>query len=289
MPQAFCFRIAKLAGAILYRVSPGKKNALHKGFLFLFGSGYSRESVKITFINFALNAIDVFFYPSLTKAKTAGMVEYVGMDHIDNALKKGKGVILLHGHFGNEEFLMPAIGFAVNRRVNQLASRWEPSLNDSLANRFPNKVRSYAFKMRIKYRESLPIRFIYIDKGIRGAYEALRNNEILLLAADGREGLSWTEVNLLGRTALYSEGPMRIAMKTDAVVLPVFIVRKKDCSHRVIVEEPLALDRSGDKERDIRANTQKFIDRFLPYVNRYPCHFMKLFWLDMKYFKEFGA
>jgi hypothetical protein len=40
--------------------------------------------------------------------------------------------------------------------------------------------------MRIGYREALPINFIYIDKGVRAAYSALRNNEILLLAGDGR-------------------------------------------------------------------------------------------------------
>jgi len=289
LPRSFSYRIARSIGRMMCRISGRKRSLLQQGLVFLFGSGYPRESVQRTFVNYALNSIDVFYYPSLTRMKTAEMVEYRGIEHISNALKKGKGAILLHGHFGNEEFLMPAIAFAVDCPVNQLASRWEPSQDDSLFLRLPNKVRRYAFKMRIGYRESLPIRFLYIDKGVKGAYTALKNNELLLLAADGREGSNWIQVNFMDRTALYSDGPMRIAMKTGASVLPVFIVRKKDGIHQVIVEEPLALDATGDKERDLRINTQKFVDRLCSYVTRYPCHYMKLFWQDLHYFKEFNG
>ncbi len=289
LPLGTSYRMARLAGRVLCRI-PGRKRAMvEKGLVFLFGAGYPRDSVRNTFVQYAMNAIDVFLFPSLTREKTAEMVEYLGMEHIEEARKAGKGVILLHAHFGNEEFLMPAIGFAADCRVNQLASRWEPALDDSPANRLPNLARRYAFRMRIRYRETLPVRFIYIDRGVKGAYSALRNNEILLLAADGREGSNWVEVNFLGRTAIYSEGPMRIALKTGAAVLPVFITRNGDGRHRVTVEEPIALQRSGDGELDVRENTQKFVDRLCAHVTRRPCHYMKLFWRDMKYFKEFGA
>jgi lauroyl/myristoyl acyltransferase len=288
VPHAVSHRLARFTGTLLYWTSGRKKHRLRQGLQFLFGDTYPRDAVRRTFINYALNSVEVFYYPSLTREKTAPLVEYEGMEHITDALTRGKGVILLHGHFGNEEFLMPAVAFTVRTRVNQLASRWEAPLRGSWIYRLPNAVRHYAFTMRIRYRESLPINFIYIDKGVRAAYSALRNNEILLLAGDGREGTSWTEADFLGRTALYSEGPMRMALKTEAAVLPVFIVRKPDNRHRLIIERPLQLERTADVQRDIQVATQRFVDLLGDYVRRYPCHYMKLFWQDMKYFKEYN-
>jgi KDO2-lipid IV(A) lauroyltransferase len=286
LPQGLSYRFARLSGALFFFFSGNKKARLAHGFRFLFGDGDFGNEIRNTFENYALNSIEVFLYPGLTKDKLASMVEYHGMDHIARARAKGKGVILLHGHFGNEEFLMPAFSFAVDCRVNQLASRWEPPVNKSVLYRFPDSVRRYAFRMRIGHREALPVNFIYIDKGIKGAYRALNNNEILLLAADGREGTSWVEVDFMGRLALYSDGPMRIAQRTKAEVLPVFLVRGPDNRHRLIVEEPLPLEWTNDNDRDLRVNTQKFADRLGAYVKKYPCHYMKLFWQDMRYFKE---
>ena len=288
VPPAVSHRLARFAGMLLYWTSGKKKRRLRQGLHFLFKDTTPRDAVRRTFINYALNSVEVFFYPTLTREKTARLVEYEGMEHITSALARGKGVILLHGHFGNEEFLMPAVAFAVHSRVNQLASRWEAPLNSSWVYRLPNAMRHYAFTMRISYREALPINFIYIDKGVRAAYSALKNNEILLLAGDGREGSSWTEAEFLGRTAQYSEGPMRMALKTGAEVLPVFLVRKPDNRHRLIIERPLQLERTADIQHDIRENTQRFVDRLGEYAKRYPCHYMKLFWHDMKYFKEFS-
>lgn len=289
MPLRFSYGAARLAGSLLALFARKKKEKLRRGFNYLFGNHDHGAQIKRTFGNYTLNSIEVFLYPDLTEQKVASMVEYSGLEKIARALEKGKGAILLHGHFGNEEFLMPAVAFATDVKVNQLASRREPRLKDSLLYRFPNAIRRYAFRMRIGYRESLPVNFIYIDKGIKGAYRALQNNEILLLAGDGREGAAWTEANFLGRTALYSEGPMRIALATGAEVLPVFLVRRPDHRHSLIVEEPLPVERTGDSDRDIQVNTRKFVDLLSAYAAQYPCHYMKLFWHDMKYFKEFSV
>jgi len=285
-PIGFSYRIAGAAGRLLYAVSKGKRERLEKGFRFLFGEGDYRDEIRKTFEIFALNSIEVFLYPTLSREKVMGMVEYEGLENIERALRKGRGAVLLHGHFGNEEFLMPAVGY-LGYRVSQMASRWEPEIKEGFLYRFPNMVRRYAFKMRIKYRESLPVNFIYVDKGIVGAYKALKSNELLLLAADGREGATEIEADFLGRKALYSQGPMRLALRTGAEVLPIYLVRLENHRHRLIIEKPLELEVTMDTKRDVKVNTQKFVSLLGEYVKSYPSHYAKLFWLDTKYFKEF--
>ncbi len=287
IPLSLSYRLAEVAGWLLYTISKKKRERLEKGFKFLFGKGDYHKEIKRTFKNYALNSIEVFLYPLLNREKVMGMVEYEGLENINQAIERGKGVILLHSHFGNEEFLMPAIGYLGGYRVSQVASRWEPARREGFFNRFPNMVRHYAFKMRIGYRETLPVNFIYIDRGLKDAYNVLKNNELLLLAADGREGTIWIEVELLGKKALYSQGPMKFALKTGATVLPVFLVRQENYKHRLIVETPLRLDVKMDIKQDIEVNMHKYVSLLGEYVKRYPCHYTKLFWLDMKYFKDF--
>jgi KDO2-lipid IV(A) lauroyltransferase len=286
IPLNVSYRLAEAAGSLFYAISWKKRKRLERGFRFLFGGrGYVRE-IKRTFKNYALNSIEVFLYPRLTREQVMGMVTYEGIDNIGQAIKKAKGVILLHGHFGNEEFLMPAVGYLGKHKVNQLASRWMPTHRKGFFYWFPNRVRQYAFKMRISYRETLPVNFIYIDRGLKDAYTVLKNGEMLLLAADGREGTSWVEVVMLGKWAWYSQGPMRIALKTDAEVLPVFLIRQRNNKHRLIIERPLHLERTGEIEQDIQINTQKFVSLLSSYIEKYPCHYAKVFWLGMEYFKE---
>ncbi|MBI4949194.1 MAG: lysophospholipid acyltransferase family protein [Deltaproteobacteria bacterium] len=281
-PRKLSYLLAGLAGSIMYHAASGKRKVLDDGFRFLFGKA-SPEIEKEAFRIYAFNSTEIFMYPSLNAGNIRALVEYRGLEHIERALKKGKGVMLFHAHFGNEEFLMPAIGH-LGLKVSQMASRHPPEERPGLLFKFPNFARRYAFRMRIGYREMLPVNFVYTDKGPRKALEALKKNELLLWAVDGREGEMSMELDFMGRKARYSEGAIRVAMKTGAEVVPVFIVRKEDHTHLLIAEEPMTMDATGDAERDAKVNTQKFISLLDRYVKKYPAQYLRVFWYADDYF-----
>jgi len=281
-----CYRLGRAAAKVMYWISPGKKRRVRQGLHFLLGEGNHKEAVRRTLVNYVQNSLEVFLYPSLSEGKLGRMVVYEGIEHLERAFEERRGVILLHGHFGNEELLMAAFGYR-DATLYQLASRQPPASLPGLRHWFPNWVRRYAFKKRLQYRESLPTDFIYIDRGLRAAFDALRRNQMLLVAADGREGSSWTEAEMLGRKVVYATGPMRIALRSNAVVLPVFLVRRDDDRHRVVIEPPMELTRTGDAKADIAVNTQRFVSLLGEYIEKYPCHYARLFWLGMDYFKDF--
>jgi KDO2-lipid IV(A) lauroyltransferase len=64
--------------------------------------------------------------------------------------------------------------------------------------------------------------------------------------------------------------PIAIALKTGAAVLPTFIIRQLDDSHRVIVEPPLDLKSTGNRAQDFLINTRMFTEIIESYVSRYP-------------------
>jgi lauroyl/myristoyl acyltransferase len=72
-------------------------------------------------------------------------------------------------------------------------------------------------------------------------------------------------------------------------VLPIFLVRKDNHKHRLIIDKSLQMDKTGCLESDIVVNTQKFVSILGDYFRKYPSQYAKLFWLDKKYFKEFES
>jgi KDO2-lipid IV(A) lauroyltransferase len=66
-------------------------------------------------------------------------------------------------------------------------------------------------------------------------------------------------VPFLGRNAFFPRGPLRVAMATEAAVLPAFIVRVREGRYRAVVEKPLAIERGGDREEGLRENLRRYV------------------------------
>ena len=281
VPLPMTYPLVKLTAQVgLYipqRKFPRMYDGLRKSFP-EFNNKDLRSVAYNTFQNYLLNASETFWYPKLNKKRMLKLVDFEGLEHIDQALKLGKGVILAHAHFGNEELLMPAIGY-MGYTAHQLASRWEPEeYKGSLAG-LVNYIRQKAFQKRIGYRESFPVNFHYVDKGIRPAVRCLQENEILLFAVDGREGTKWMKVDFLGREAAFSPGLVTIAKLTGAVILPVFIVRQPDCRHRLKVHPPIQFN-----PEDEYAVLLEFVKILEGYIRKNPEQYSKVFFLVQDFF-----
>jgi KDO2-lipid IV(A) lauroyltransferase len=56
-------------------------------------------------------------------------------------------------------------------------------------------------------------------------------------------------------------GPIDVALRTGATVIPAFCVRTEKDSVDAYLEEALEMEQTGDMERDIRTNTLRFLAR----------------------------
>jgi len=77
-------------------------------------------------------------------------------------------------------------------------------------------------------------------------------------------------VPFFGREAYFPRGPFRVAMATEATALPAFIVRVPDGRYRAIIEDPLPIDRDGDREAALRRNVERYVAILERYVRQYP-------------------
>ena len=68
--------------------------------------------------------------------------------------------------------------------------------------------------------------------------------------------------------------PAALALKTGAAVIFGFILREGGSRHRLILQGPIELIRTGDPARDIRENTARFTREIEQWIRSHPDHWV---------------
>ena len=192
--------------------------------------------------------------PRMSPETLHQLVTFEGKEHIDKALAQGKGAIILTAHFGNWELLGARIlahGYTIRGITRELRSKRLDAIVSS-------------------YREKVGWQGIDRDRAVREVLRCLNRNELIAILADVDTRTRGIFVDFFGRPAYTPYSPVAFALKTGAAILPTFIIRQPDDSHRAIVEAPLPLQQSGNKEEDLLVNTQRFTKVIESYIRRYP-------------------
>ena len=77
-------------------------------------------------------------------------------------------------------------------------------------------------------------------------------------------------VDFFGQKAATATGPVVFAMRTKAPIVPMFVVRQKDDTHKIIIEPPLKLEEPADDKTMIQRNTEKITQVIERYIRKYP-------------------
>jgi len=209
--------------------------------------------------NIGRSLVEYSLFPSLNKERISRMVEFEGAENFDEALRGGRGAIVVAGHFGSWE-LMGAATCQKGYPVDFLVGEQHNILVDNLMN---------------DYRKSMGIGIIKMGAAAKGVIKALKNNRFVAMLSDQDAGNDGTVVDFFNRPASTPKGPAAFALKTNAPIIMGFIIRKNNRRQKIIIEKPLFIEKSKNKEDDIRNLTQAYTTVLEEYVRRYPDHW---FW-----------
>jgi lauroyl/myristoyl acyltransferase len=138
-------------------------------------------------------------------------------------------------------------------------------------------------RQRLRIEASVPATFINIGmtKYLRAAYRSLEKNEILMIPGDGRGGTNpignkYVQITFLGQKTYFPRGPIVLARKTGAMMLPLFCYHLEGGKQCIEIHHPLQLSFSKNVEDDIQRNTQLYADFLSQGVIDHPEHWM--FW-----------
>lgn len=278
MPLKLTYALADLIGLTSFYLMKGKRELMKAELMNIYSGKPANIDIehvlKEGFSIISKEKMEILLFPAMNSSMIKNISNIEGEEYLNLALRDNKGVVLLISHFGNQRFVMPALGYR-EYKINQIAA---PPTVWKTIDKHMSKLKEKALELELECEQSLPVKFIYYDKFIRPALECLKRNEILVIAGDSVGGVNKLEADFLNRTALLSPGPLNIAKKTGSTVLPVFIIRNKDNTQTVKIEKQLELTNTADKKVDDLANMKKFIEVLERYVKKYPSHYLKHLW-----------
>ena len=229
------------------------KNSLGKNKEGLAGIG------RKAYQNMGKSMVEYSLFPSLNKEKIMRMVEFEGTENFDEALRKGKGAVLVTGHFGSWELM----GAALSQKgypIDFLVGEQHNLLVDNLMN---------------NYRRSMGIGIIKMGAAAKGVIRAVKSSRFVAMLSDQDAGSDGTVIEFFNRPASTPKGPAAFALKIDVPIIMGFIIRENQKKQRIIIEKPIFVEKTPDKEDDIRRLTQAYTRVLEEYIRKYPDHW---FW-----------
>ena len=258
LPPRFGYTLFGWIGDLAYSRFPAFRKNVEDNLRHVFGSQVDPGRIAVLarkiFRNQAYNYYDLFRVPNLRPEQIERLVTFRGWEHLDQGLSPGKGLILVSAHFGNVDIV-----------AQMLALRQYP-VTVAAEHLRPEKLYQYVASLRA----SKGIHLIPADAFLRPLFRALRQNEIVGLAADRNLLGTGTLVEFCGAPALLPDGHVRLALRTGASLVMAFGLRKPDHRLEAVVEPPLALERSGDAQRDVHLGMARVVAVLEKYIGRYP-------------------
>jgi len=259
LPRGMARRLAAGAAGILFAVMPKLRKTAEFNLRLAFPEWDEKRRREVTrgmVRNLGWMAAEFARLPKYTDENIDQVVILDGHENFLAGQRRGKGVLYLTGHIGAWElssFAHALYGFPLQYMARPL----DNERVDGLVN---------------GYRGLSGNRAIFKNESARALLKILRDSGTVGILADQNtmpeEGVF---VDFFGKTACTTTGIARVALHTDAAVVPGYAVWDSAIGkYRLRFEKAVELVRTGDTERDIFVNTQKFAKVIEGIVRKYP-------------------
>ena len=188
--------------------------------------------------------VEMLRYPLLSEADFRAIATRVeGLEHIAAARARGKGVVLLTGHFGAFD-LSGAVAARAGQPVHFLVrAQSNPLVDRELQAR----------------RRALGVEVGKHGIGVREAIRVLRANGCVALVADQDAGRRGAFVPFFGVPASTPKGPAELCVRTGAALLPGYLCRNLDGTYEGRILPPIEPPVTGDDDADVLALTARHV------------------------------
>lgn len=241
--------LGKKGGDLSYRLSKNYRLNATNNLRQVMGPEYSdralKEMVRRVFRSGGQNMIDLLMIPHMSPQEIVSQVKLVSgqWSYLDEAFAEGKGVVIVTGHLGAFDL----VGQALHNRGYKLTS-----VTGRTTSRF-------LFDAVTFLRRSHNMNLVEVSpSGIRRVIKALQRGEGAVFVTDRDFFTNGMQVNFFGRDTTLSQGAVRIARDTGALIVPIFGVRT-DLGHGLRVERPFRVARTAHREADIARGLNQIV------------------------------
>lgn len=258
MPKRYILFMGKLFGNFLYFFDVHHRRIIRRNLHFSYPY-WSRTQIqnlsKRIFQNYGIIIFEVLQMAFSTREEMLSRARIEGVEIIDEALAKQKGIIIVSAHLGNWEMLLQYSPCYFQIPLTGVAKKLRNSMLDRLVH---------------KFRTRFGNRIIYKKGAMPEMTQTLRQGKVLGLLMDISRRFDGVEVRFFDRRATATPAAAMLALRCKSPVVPVFSHRNQAGKLVIKIERPIEIQRTGDLRYDLQANTQLITDRVEQAVRRNP-------------------
>ena len=257
IPRSASLALGSALGWLFYHLHGRRRALAVENLRAAFPSQSDVECTRIlraTFGHFGRHVVELLSFDAMSANEMVALVEIEGVEHVDQALARGKGVMFYTGHFGYWELqvMVHALRF---KPIVMVARTLDNPLLERLIERMRTRVGTRVIPRR---------------GAIRGLLRALMDRESVGMMIDQHiQDRSAVTVDFFNRSASTTSAIAALALRTGAPIVPVFGLPTADGRYRMIYEAPVEPPAADDPDA-VRTYTQRCTDVLEMYVRRYP-------------------
>ncbi len=260
LPARFGYWLFARFGDIGFRLTARPTSTYVKNLRHVLGAQATQTQLNTVarrgYQNLLKNYFDLFRAHRLTKEKIRAQLAAVeGLDQVENAIKRGKGVVAGSGHFGAWDMVIHLTVQFLDARVIIPQEHFKPEK---------------LFRYIQGLRKSQGMDVVPLENAPREIIKALRAGGVVGLAYDRDITESGQIIDFFGAPARLPDGAVQLAFKYDCAVIVGFAVREPDNRVRVMIEPPLKFERTGNYEKDLCTGVRKIANVMERYFRQYP-------------------
>ena len=176
-----------------------------------------------------------------------------------DALARGKGMILLSGHFGAWEFIVSSLSLHLGHPVVAIAQPQRNRYIDAIVTANRNRFGSSTVTMH---------------QSVRAVVALLREGKIVGMLGDQSGPRESLFIEFFGRPAATHRGAAAFSLKNDAPIVMFFLVRQPDGTYEATFEEVDRSGLAGYTEDNVIELTRRHTAVLERYIRRYPDHWL---------------
>jgi KDO2-lipid IV(A) lauroyltransferase len=232
------------------------------------GERERRRILRASYVNLGRSAAEYVRLAGLFPRRLTRRVIYERFEYWDELKRQfpGRGIVVLTAHFGNFE-LMAAAHAMHGHQITLVHHTQRFAAGDALMT---------------WVRERAGVNIVRKRSAARAVLKALGDGQLVGVPFDqnAKRGEA-IFVPFFGEPAATSRTLARVVARTNALVVPVFIVRQpSNRAHRIVIQKRIDLCESADAEAALEKSTRRFLRAVEDIVRRYPEQFL---WQHRRY------
>jgi len=276
LPYRVVGTIGAFLGSVVFHLTAIRKRVTLENLSLAFPQASAKKLRTMAgkaYENYGRVLLEMLWAGSQSAGELKRVMRVTNQHIVENALARGKGVILLSGHFGNWELSTTSLQLHLDRPLTIIVHTQRNKKIDSHVNanrtRFGNRV-------------------VPMERSIREVLKVLHDGAIVALLGDQSGPRESVFVEFFGRPASTHRGPAAFSLRSGAPLLMGFLVRQGDGTYELTFEE---VERAGIEEyteENVEELTRRHAATLERWIRQYPDHWLWMHkrWKHTAYYHE---